>query len=126
MSPVPDPECVLETRCGERRHVLRELIEQRIAHERELAQTMLESRDGELRKEAAEYARRLDELNHALKTMLDERRMFYSRDMHDIFMVEYRTFQDVTRRQLTTIYTWGAAGLLGLTILEFVIRLLWR
>ena len=83
--------------CDDRRHAIRELIEQRIAHERELVQQqfLLSERALEL---------------HAQQT---DRRM---RDM-EMWRVE-------AQKQLSSIATWGAAGALALTILSIILKFL--
>ena len=91
-----------------------------------------------------ENAVHFDRLNNNYKLILDERREFFSRSQHDLFSADVETRIAAAKdlllsndarlverlsaleKQTTVIYTWGAAGLLFLAILEFVIRLAWR
>lgn len=70
-----------------------ELIEQRIQHERELREANAIQLNLALEKQAAEYERRLDELNHAHARALNDRESFVTKDVFDIHCREFQTWR---------------------------------
>ncbi len=101
---------------------LREYIERCINHERELRIESFLARDENLRRQAIEYSRRLDELNGHLKRTTDDRGIFFTKEAHEAFAQEFRRFRDETREHETTVRTWGSAGLIGVALLQFAIQ----
>ncbi len=102
---------------------LREYIEAQIAHERDLRVASFAARDEGLRLQAAEYSRRLEDLNHHLKRTLDDRAAYFTKEAHEQFAQEYRRFRDETRTHETTVRTWGTMAVILLGALQFVIQL---
>ena len=105
---------------------LREHLEKLLNHERELREAATHLHDRAMNTQTAELARRLDDLNHMQRLMQDDRRQFVNRDLHDAHIGDYLRDREWVRTHITTIYTWGAAGLLALTVLEFAIRMFWK
>ena len=105
---------------------LREYLERRLLHERELREVAAIQHDRALATHTLELARRLDELNHMQQIMQDERRHYMTRDLHEAHVDDYLRDREWVRMHITTIYTWGAAGLLALTVLEFAMRMFWK
>jgi hypothetical protein len=105
---------------------LREYVDQRLTYERKMVEDAQRVTKDALDKQALDYERRLDSLNHNLRLILDERKAFYTRDQHDIFADGLATWQASVNQQLTTIATWGAAGMFVLLLIEFAIRLFWK
>jgi hypothetical protein len=108
--------------CEERRQVIREEIAILIAHERELRMAEIKVRDEALVSAAREYERRLTDLNHNLRTMLEDRKTFFSRDQHDAFFIEYARFRDETMKHQTVVATWGAAAVFALGIMQLAVH----
>ena len=110
--------------CAERQRAIERDIAKAVAHERELRETAFEVRDAALVTQAREYERRLDHLNGNLRAMLEDRKMFFTRDQHDAFFIEYARFRDETRQHQTTVATWGAAAVFALGVLQAVLHFL--
>ena len=108
--------------CGERQRTIERDIEIAVAHERELRETAFQTRDDALVTQAREYERRLDHLNGNLRSMLEDRKTFFTRDQHDAFFAEYARFRDETRQHQTTVATWGAAAIFALGVLQFLVH----
>lgn len=108
--------------CGERQRTIERDIEMAVTHERELRETAFKVRDDALVNQAREYERRLDHLNGNLRSMLEDRKQFFTRDQHDAFFHEYARFRDETRQHQTTVATWGAAGIFVLGLLQFFVH----
>lgn len=117
---------VSDSICDERRCNLRKDIEVAVTHERELREESTSIRDKALVAQAREYERRLDHLNNNLRVILDERKIFFTREQHDVFFAEYARFRDDTRTHQTTVATWGAAAVFALGILQFGLHLFLR
>jgi len=110
--------------CEERRYAISKQIEVAVGHEREMREADIRVRDEALVAQAREYERRLTDLNHNLRMMLDDRKTFLTREMFDTFIGDYGRFRDETRQHQTTVATWGAAGLVALGILQFALHIL--
>jgi hypothetical protein len=112
---------------------LRELLDQRIAHERELTLHGFTTRDVALRRQADEYEYRLKILNGHMEHTVRDRKELYSVDKHDDYArsMDHRLeaiWKELSAhgKSLTIIATWGAAGLLLLGIIEFALKYIWR
>jgi hypothetical protein len=107
--------------CEERRRSMTLYFENALAHERELVKESQRVIADTLVKQATEYERRLTDLDHNLRLLLDE-----TRNQHVIFTNDYREFRDMVNETLTTIKTWGAAGVLILGVLQFLLKEFWK
>lgn len=82
---------------------IEDYIQDQVGHVRELWERALAARDHATSLQAAEYARRLDDLNHNLRMMLDDRKQFYNRDQHDEYAKEIRRVLDDIDSKIHTI-----------------------
>ena len=112
--------------CGERREAILAQMEAAVAHERELREAATSERDRALQQQALEYERRLTDLNHNLRQLIARDQTYLSKDRFDEYTRLTAILIGTHTNQITTIYTWGAAGLLFLAILEFAIRMVWK
>ena len=78
----------------EKQLIAAKILEVRLDDLKELQRTEHDFINVALEKQAVEYERRLTDLNHNLRMMLDERKQFFTRDGHDVFVTEYRIFRD--------------------------------
>jgi len=119
--------------CEERREMDQERTRLLMVHERELRDDQFETRDVALKTQAVEYERRLGELNHNLRMMLDERKAFFTRDAHDAYVTQHQQTVDLFRTQMndvqkdigilnTRLVTWTAAIGAGFAILNIVLH----
>ena len=121
---------------------------ERMATAKELVEAQFALRDDALVKQAREYERRLEDLNHNLRMMLDDRKMFYTRDQHDTYaQATQRAVDELKGKTLddlkdinsristlsaevgnlnTRVVTWLAAGVLGMGALTTLLHIFWR
>ncbi len=92
----------------------------RLAHLREVMDLRIQAADKALVMQAAEYQRRLDELNHAAQRLTAMQERFVS---SDVYRVEHRALMDHMERADAALtkdvkalekLVWGIAGTMGM------------
>ncbi len=111
---------------------LREYLEARVQHEHDLVETRLAALAEALRLQHSEYARRLDELNHAHAQAVQNWQRYLPREVFDTNAgaaeSRMRTIeralgdlQGELRASQASMRAWGAAGAVGVTLASLVI-----
>ena len=106
---------------------------ERMASAKELIDHRFDLRDEALSIQAKEYERRLVDLNHNLRMMLDDRQTFTARETFDVYVAHHQTTVDTFRTQIndvqkeigilnTRLVTWTAAIGAGFAILNIALH----
>jgi hypothetical protein len=105
----------------------RALLEQKLAHERELTDAKFAHRDEALRLQAIEYSRRLEDLNHAHARALEAQAHTVSSELYEShredIAARFKLLSDQMAAQDSRIVaigaklaTWGAAGMAAIAL----------
>jgi exonuclease VII large subunit len=87
----------------QRMFALSQQINDQIRSQRELSDTRAEALQTALNLQAEEYRRRLDELNHAHETAMENWRTSLPREMFDSYSNEWQKWRDTVNAQLVTL-----------------------
>jgi len=122
-----------DVRCQERREALQKLIDvrsckvdEKLRHLQDLFDHRLAATEKALVLQAAEYERRLDDLNHERARELQERGRTLPREIFEGFHREYDEFRRKAETELAAAHsratTWTAAVALAFTILTLALH----